>query len=231
MRIVFLGAPGAGKGTQARHLQERNGWPQVSTGDLLRAAVAAETPLGLRAKAAMDAGQLVSDELVMQLLDVRLGQDDCAAGFILDGFPRSVSQARLLEDLFARSGQALDAVLMLDVAREILMKRLTGRRTCSATGKLLNVHYSSPEELEASRRAGGGAGSEGGRQGGNHRRSAGCVRAGDPAVAGALRRSSAPRGRAWFAGGGIRKGAGGAGRTRPHGVICSELPYQRRTVS
>lgn len=155
MRIVFLGAPGAGKGTQARRLQERKGWPQVSTGDLLRAAVAAGTPLGLKARAAMDAGELVSDQLVMQLLDERLGQDDCEGGFILDGFPRNRSQARLLAELLEGSGQELDAVLMLEVDHGILMKRLTGRRTCSATGKLLNIYFSPPEELEASRTAGG----------------------------------------------------------------------------
>ena len=155
MRIVFLGAPGAGKGTQARRLQERNGWPQVSTGDLLRAAVAAGAPLGLRAKAAMDAGELVSDELVLELLDERLRQDDCADGFILDGFPRNESQARLLKTLLDASGEELDAVLMLDVDSEVLMKRLTGRRTCSATGKLLNIYFSSSEELTASRAAGG----------------------------------------------------------------------------
>ncbi len=155
MRIVFLGPPGAGKGTQARRLQDRMGWPQVSTGDLLRAAVAAGTLLGRRAKAAMDAGELVSDELVMELLGERLDQDDCAAGFILDGFPRSESQARLLEKLFVASGQRLDAVLMLEISDEVLMKRLTGRRTCSATGKLLNIHFSSPEQLAASKAAGG----------------------------------------------------------------------------
>ena len=155
MRIVFLGAPGAGKGTQARRLEEREGWPQVSTGDLLRAAVAAGTPLGLKAKAAMDAGELVSDRLVMQLLDERLGQEDCDRGFILDGFPRSHSQARLLGELLDASGQQLDAVLMLEVDHGVLMKRLTGRRTCSATGRLLNIHFSPPEELEASRAAGG----------------------------------------------------------------------------
>lgn len=155
MRIVFLGAPGAGKGTQARRLEEQNGWPQVSTGDLLRAAVAAGTALGLKAKAAMDVGELVSDQLVMQLLDERLRQDDCAGGFILDGFPRNLSQARLLGELLEGSGQHLDAVLMLEVDHGVLMKRLTGRRTCSATGKLLNIHFSSPQELEASRAAGG----------------------------------------------------------------------------
>ena len=155
MRIVFLGAPGAGKGTQARRLEERKGWPQVSTGDLLRAAVAAGTPLGLKAKAAMDAGELVSDQLVMQLLDERLGHDDCDGGFILDGFPRNHSQARQLGELLAGTGQQLDAVLMLKVDHGVLMKRLTGRRTCSATGKLLNIHFSSPEELAASRAAGG----------------------------------------------------------------------------
>ena len=155
MRIVFLGAPGAGKGTQARRLEERKGWPQVSTGDLLRAAVAAGTPLGLKAKAAMNAGELVSDRLVVQLLEERLGQDDCKGGFILDGFPRNRSQARLLGELLEGSGQQLDAVLMLEVDHGVLMKRLTGRRTCSATGKLLNIHFSPPEELEASRAAGG----------------------------------------------------------------------------
>ncbi len=155
MRIVFLGAPGAGKGTQARRLQERNGWPQVSTGDLLRAAVAAGAPLGLRAKAAMDAGELVSDELVLELLDERLRHNDCADGFVLDGFPRNESQARLLKKLLDASGEELDAVLMLDIDSEVLMKRLTGRRTCSATGKLLNIYFSSPEELTASRAAGG----------------------------------------------------------------------------
>ncbi len=155
MRIVFLGAPGAGKGTQARRLEGRNGWPQVSTGDLLRSAVSAGTPLGRKAKAAMDAGELVSDQLVMQLLDERLRQADCNDGFILDGFPRSRSQARLLGELLGNSGQQLDAVLMLDVDTGILMKRLTGRRTCSATGKLLNIHFSPPEELAASRAAGG----------------------------------------------------------------------------
>ena len=155
MRIVFLGAPGAGKGTQARRLEEHKGWPQVSTGDLLRAAVSAGTPLGRKAKAAMDAGELVSDKLVMQLLDERLRQADCSGGFILDGFPRSRSQARLLEALLEGSGQQLDAVLMLDVDTGVLMKRLTGRRTCSATGKLLNIHFSPPEELAASRAAGG----------------------------------------------------------------------------
>ena len=155
MRIVFLGAPGAGKGTQARRLEKQTSWPQVSTGDLLRAAVAAGTPLGLEAKAAMDAGELVSDRLVMQLLDARLKQADCTAGFILDGFPRSLSQALVLGELLEAAGQQLDAVLMLDVDHGVLMKRLTGRRTCSATGKLLNIYFSPPEELEASRKAGG----------------------------------------------------------------------------
>lgn len=155
MRIVFLGAPGAGKGTQARRLQQRNGWPHVSTGDLLRAAVGTCTPPGLRARAAMDAGELVPDDLVMELLGQRLAQGDCAAGFILDGFPRNRAQVRLLADLLGASGRQLDAVLMLDVDAGILMKRLTGRRTCSATGKLLNIHFSSPGELAASRAAGG----------------------------------------------------------------------------
>jgi len=129
--------------------------PQVSTGDLLREAVAAGTELGQRAKAAMDAGELVTDDIVLGIIAERLGRDDCARGFILDGFPRNLAQARDLEPVLQQIGQSLDAAVLLDVDLDILMKRLTGRRTCSKTGKLLNIYFSSQEELDACAEQGG----------------------------------------------------------------------------
>lgn len=155
MRIVFLGAPGSGKGTQAQRLMADHGIPQVSTGDLLRDAVAAGTDLGRRAKAAMDAGELVSDEIVLGIIRQRLERADTAAGFILDGFPRNLAQARALEAMLAGIGQPLDAALLIDVDFDILLKRLTGRRTCSANGALLNIYFSPREELDACLKAGG----------------------------------------------------------------------------
>ena len=134
---------------------DEHGLPQVSTGDLLRAAVAADTALGRRAKAAMDAGELVTDDIVLGIIAERLAQDDCSAGFILDGYPRNLQQARDLEPVLAEIGQSLDSAVLLDVDMDILMKRLTGRRTCSLTGKLLNVYYSPKEELDACTEAGG----------------------------------------------------------------------------
>ena len=155
MRIVFLGAPGSGKGTQAQRLMAEFALPQVSTGDLLREAVAAGTDLGRRAKAAMDAGELVTDDIVLGIIAERLGRDDCANGFILDGFPRNLAQARDLEPVLQQIGQSLDAAVLLDVDLDILMKRLTGRRTCSKTGKLLNIYFSSQDELDACTAQGG----------------------------------------------------------------------------
>lgn len=155
MRIVFLGAPGSGKGTQAQRLMAEYNLPQVSTGDLLREAVATGTELGQRAKAAMDAGELVSDEIVLGIIAERLAQEDCANGFILDGYPRNLQQAKDLEPVLAEIGQSLDAAVLLDVDLEILMKRLTGRRTCSKTGKLLNIYFSSQAEIDAVTEAGG----------------------------------------------------------------------------
>ena len=155
MRIVLLGAPGSGKGTQARRLQADLGWPQVSTGDLLRDAVRAGTEMGLRAKAAMDAGYLVADDVVLGIIKERLGSADAAQGYVLDGFPRNRPQAEALEGVLAELGQVLDAAVFMDVDRELLMKRLTGRRTCSRTGKLLNIYFSPPEELAACTSAGG----------------------------------------------------------------------------
>jgi adenylate kinase len=155
VRIVFLGAPGSGKGTQAQKLMAEFGVPQVSTGDLLRAAVAAGTELGRKAKAVMEAGGLVSDEIVLGMIRERLSQADARKGFLLDGFPRNLAQAEALEKLLADLGQPVEAAVLIDVDFDILMKRLTGRRTCSATGKLLNIYFSPPEELEACRQAGG----------------------------------------------------------------------------
>jgi adenylate kinase len=155
MRIVFLGAPGSGKGTQAQRLMAEHGMVQVSTGDLLREAVRAGTSLGLQAKARMDQGELVSDDIVLALIRDRLSAPDTRKGFILDGFPRNVAQARALEPVLAQVGQRLDAVVLLDVDLDILMKRLTGRRTCSATGKLLNIYFSPQAEIDACLAAGG----------------------------------------------------------------------------
>ena len=155
MRIVLLGAPGSGKGTQAKRLQADRSWPQISTGDLLRDAVATGTGMGLRAKAFMDAGELVSDEVVLGIVKDRLGRDDVGRGFVLDGFPRNLAQAEALDGVLAELHQTLDASLLMDVPHELLMKRLTGRRTCSKTGKLLNIHFSPPEELQACIDAGG----------------------------------------------------------------------------
>ncbi len=127
MRLVLLGPPGAGKGTQATRLVERHGVPQLSTGDMLRAAVAAKTPIGLKAKEIMDAGALVPDEVVIGLIDERLDSPDCAKGFILDGFPRTVAQAEALRELLARKNMALDAVLELVVDEGALVDRMRKR--------------------------------------------------------------------------------------------------------
>ena len=142
MRLVLLGAPGSGKGTQAQRLRDDRGIPQVSSGDLLRDAVARGTDLGKRAKAAMDAGELVSDEIVLGLIRERLGRPDAAKGFILDGYPRNVAQAGALEALLAEIGQPIDAVVLMDVDQNALVRRLTGRRSCPVCGKVFNVYFS-----------------------------------------------------------------------------------------
>jgi len=144
MRIVLIGAPGGGKGTQAKLLVEKYGIPQISTGDLLREAVAAGTPLGMRAKAAMEAGQLVSDDIVLGMIRERLSKPDAQKGFILDGFPRNIPQAESLDKLLAGMGQPLQVGLLIDVDFNILMQRLTGRRTCGQCGAIFNVHTSPP---------------------------------------------------------------------------------------
>jgi len=155
MRIVLLGAPGSGKGTQAKILTGDRNVPHISTGDMLRQAVADGTRFGQKAKAIMDAGDLVSDEIMLGIIAERLSQPDAADGFILDGFPRTKQQAYDLDELLDQLGVPLDAAILMDVDFEILMKRLTGRRTCSTTGKLLNVYFSSQEELDECTSAGG----------------------------------------------------------------------------
>jgi adenylate kinase len=155
MRIVLLGAPGSGKGTQAKKLMTERHIPQISTGDILRAAVEAGTRFGQQAQKIMDAGQLVSDDIMLGIISERLAEDDTEDGFILDGFPRTQQQALDLDELLDELGQPLDAAVLMDVDFDILMKRLTGRRTCSLTGKLLNIHYSPREELEECIDAGG----------------------------------------------------------------------------
>ena len=139
MRIVLLGAPGSGKGTQAQLLQTKFGVPQVSSGDLLRDAVSRKTELGLQAKAAMEAGQLVSDEIVLGLIRERLAQPDAQNGFILDGFPRNSDQAATLSQLLIDIGQPLEAVLLMDVRTQTLITRLAGRRVCRSCGSVYNV--------------------------------------------------------------------------------------------
>jgi len=127
MILIFLGPPGAGKGTQAQHIVERYGIPQLSTGDMLRAAVKAQTPVGVKAKAVMDAGNLVSDEIVAAIVEERIEQDDCASGFLLDGFPRTLPQAEMLDAMLEKKELALDVVVELRVNEGVLIDRLRSR--------------------------------------------------------------------------------------------------------
>ena len=144
MRIVFLGPPGSGKGTQSEALRERLGVPQISTGDMLRAARKAGTPLGREADAFMSAGKLVPDEVVIGLVEERVEQADAQKGFILDGFPRTVPQADALAALLGRLGKPLDRVVQIDVPRELLVERATLRRTDKRTGRIYHLKYSPP---------------------------------------------------------------------------------------
>jgi len=155
MRLVLLGAPGAGKGTQAKKIIEKYPMPQISTGDLLRAAVAAGTALGKEAKAVMDKGELVPDSVVLGMVEERLKQDDCKNGYILDGFPRNTKQAEALDAMLGKLNMALTAALSVDVALDLLMKRLTGRRTCKACGQMFNVYFNPPKKEGACDKCGG----------------------------------------------------------------------------
>ncbi|ART79143.1 adenylate kinase [Oceanisphaera avium] len=141
MRIVLLGAPGAGKGTQAQFIMEKFGIPQISTGDMLRAAIKAGTPLGLKAKEVMDQGQLVSDDLIIGLVKERIAQEDCANGFLLDGFPRTIPQA----DAMKEAGVAIDNVLEFAVPDEEIVKRMSGRRVHPSSGRVYHLVYNPPK--------------------------------------------------------------------------------------
>ncbi|CAC9653945.1 adenylate kinase [bacterium endosymbiont of Bathymodiolus sp. 5 South] len=144
MKLILLGAPGAGKGTVAKLLTKIDGSPQISTGDILRGAVAAGTELGKQAQAAMKAGDLVSDDLIMGIMEQRLQEDDCKAGYLLDGFPRTIPQAEALKKLLNKMGEKLDAAVEIDVARDVILDRLTTRRTCTGCGEIYNVKSNPP---------------------------------------------------------------------------------------
>jgi adenylate kinase len=149
MRIVLLGAPGSGKGTQSQRLVDRLGIPQISTGDLLRAAVANGTELGVKAKEAMDAGRLVDDDIVLGMIRERLGEPDAQPGFILDGFPRNIAQAEALDSLLEELGKPLDSVVQMDVDYGELTRRIAGRRTCSNCGRVFNLLTCPPGQAES----------------------------------------------------------------------------------
>jgi adenylate kinase len=141
MRLILLGPPGAGKGTQANFIKEKFGIPQISTGDMLRAAVKAGTPLGLEAKKVMDAGGLVSDDIIIGLVKDRLQQDDCKAGYMFDGFPRTLPQADAMKD----AGVSIDFVLEIDVPDAEIVERMSGRRAHLASGRTYHVKYNPPK--------------------------------------------------------------------------------------
>jgi adenylate kinase len=145
--IVMMGAPGAGKGTQARLLQERLGLPQISTGDMFRALAKTETPLAREVHAVQAAGQLISDALVIRVVEERTSQPDCRGGYVLDGFPRTPAQAEMLERLAAAQGHEIQAILV-DVPFEILERRTTGRRTCPVCGEIYNIYFKPPRTDE-----------------------------------------------------------------------------------
>lgn len=145
MNIILLGPPGAGKGTQAKQLVERYGIPQVSTGDILRAAVKDQTAMGIRAKSYMDQGALVPDEVVIGIIRDRLAMADCASGFILDGFPRTVPQADALAQVLTDLGRSIEHVISIQVDKEELLGRITGRRTCRSCGRGYHVRFDPPK--------------------------------------------------------------------------------------
>lgn len=146
MRLVLLGSPGVGKGTQAKFISEKFGIPHISTGDILRAAVSAESPLGKQAKQIMNEGRLVSDEVMIQLIKERLQQPDCQNGFLLDGFPRTIDQAKSLEQILNAHHTPLDFIIQIKVPEAEIIKRLSGRRVHLASGRVYHVTYNPPKE-------------------------------------------------------------------------------------
>ena len=155
MRIILLGAPGSGKGTQAKKLMDNFGFPHISTGNLLRQAIAEGTEIGKQAKAIMAAGNLVSDKIVLDLIKVSLDSPSSHSGFFLDGYPRNIAQAESLDELLTSINQPLDHAILIDVDSDTLVKRLSGRRMCSLTGKILNIYYSDQSEIDECLSAGG----------------------------------------------------------------------------
>ncbi len=143
--LIFLGAPGAGKGTQAREVATHFRIPQISTGDILRDAVKKETRLGLAAKAKMEAGELVPDEVVCGIVEERVSEPDCKNGFILDGFPRTIAQAKFVDKMLEAKGHGKPLVLDIEVGEDLLLKRLTGRLTCSVCGEIYNIYFNPPK--------------------------------------------------------------------------------------
>jgi len=155
MRIILLGAPGSGKGTQAKKLMDDFGFPQISTGNLLRQAITEGTEIGKQAQAIMAAGDLVSDEIVLDLIRFSLDSPSSQSGFILDGYPRNINQAESLDELLSSINKPLDHTVLIDVDADTLVKRLSGRRMCSLTGKVLNIYYSNQSEIDECLNAGG----------------------------------------------------------------------------
>jgi len=143
--LIFLGAPGAGKGTQAREVAKEFHIPQISTGDILRDSVKKGTPLGLAAKVKMEAGQLVPDEVVCGIVEERISEPDCRQGFILYGFPRTLPQAEVVDRMLEAKGRGSPRVINIQVDQDVLMKRLTGRRTCAVCGEIYNVYFGPPK--------------------------------------------------------------------------------------
>ena len=153
--LIFLGAPGAGKGTQAREVSREFGVPQISTGDLLRDAVEKKTALGQAAQAKMEAGELIPDEIVTAMVDMRIDEPDCKKGFLLDGFPRTLAQAESANLMFHAKKRGDPLVVDIQVDEALLLKRLTGRRTCAACGEIYNVHFTPPKKAEVCDKDGG----------------------------------------------------------------------------